>query len=36
MESVLMSILVELEKEVEEVRGKVKEMEERSTHSSDR
>jgi hypothetical protein len=36
MESVFMSILVGLEKEIEELRAKVKEMEERSTHSSDR
>jgi hypothetical protein len=34
MESVFMSILVGLEKEIEELRAKVKEMEERSTHSS--
>jgi len=34
MESVFMSILVELEKEIEELRGKVKEIEERNTHSS--
>ena len=35
MESVIMSILVELEKEIEELREKIKKMEERSTHSSD-
>ncbi|HDS45696.1 MAG TPA: hypothetical protein ENN68_06355 [Methanomicrobia archaeon] len=35
MESVYMSILVGLEKEIAELRAKVKELEERSTHSSD-
>jgi len=30
-----MSILVELEKDIEELQEKVKELEERSTHSSD-
>jgi len=36
MESVYLSILVELEKDIAELRVKVKELEERSTHSSER